>query len=88
MHSSVSVCWGCNHSLVCTDTCCFQRFRAQLLVFIRYKMDAKRELIDICTFAAKVEDSDFRIRNTTVEAGFRIWLLLANVSKKLEDTEL
>ena len=37
-------------------------------------MDAKRELINVGTLAAKVEDSDLRIGYTTVETGFGVWL--------------
>ena len=31
-------------------------------------MDTERELIDTCTLAAKVEDTNFRVGDTTVEA--------------------
>ena len=37
-------------------------------------MDAKGKFIDVGTLAAQVEDADFGIRDTTVEAGLGIWL--------------
>ena len=60
--------------LVCTDTCGFECFRAQLLIFVRNHMNTKRELIDIRTFAAEIEDADLGVGDTTVEARLGIWL--------------
>lgn len=37
-------------------------------------MDAKGEFIDVGAFTAEVEDTDFGIRDTAVEAGFGVWL--------------
>lgn len=37
-------------------------------------MDAEGEFIDVGTLAAKVEDADFGVGYTTVEAGLRVWL--------------
>lgn len=37
-------------------------------------MDAEREFVNVRTLAAKVEDADFWVRHTTVEAGLWIWL--------------
>jgi hypothetical protein len=37
-------------------------------------VDAEREFIDVGAFAAQVEDADFGVGDTTVEAGFGIWL--------------
>lgn len=37
-------------------------------------MDAEREFIDVRTLAAKVENADFGVRYTAVEAGFGIRL--------------
>lgn len=37
-------------------------------------MDAEGEFIDVGTLAAQVENADFRIGDTTVEAGLGIWL--------------
>ena len=37
-------------------------------------MNAKRELVDIGTFAAEIKDADLGVGDTTVEARFGIWL--------------
>lgn len=37
-------------------------------------MNAKGEFIDIGAFTAEVEDTDFGVRDTAVEAGFGVWL--------------
>ena len=37
-------------------------------------MDAQGEFIDVRALAAEIEDADLGIRDTTVEAGFWIWL--------------
>ena len=37
-------------------------------------MDAERELIDVCALSAKIEDTDLRVRYTTVESGLWVWL--------------
>ena len=47
-------------------------------------MDTEWEFINIGTLAAKVEDSDLRIGDTTVETGFRVWLWKGEVSNCLE----
>ena len=39
-------------------------------------MDTKREFVDISTLAAQVEDTDFGVGYTTVEA--RLWIRLFN----------
>lgn len=38
-------------------------------------MDAKRELVDVGTLAAKIKDTDLGVRNTTIESRFWIWLI-------------
>lgn len=43
-------------------------------------MDTKRELIHIGTLSAQIEDTDFRIGDTTVKARFGIWLTRDGVS--------
>ena len=40
----------------------------QLFVLVGDEVDTERELIDTCTLAAKVEDTDLRVGDTTVEA--------------------
>lgn len=37
-------------------------------------MDAEREFIDVGTLAAQIENADFGIGDTTVEAGLGVWL--------------
>jgi len=37
-------------------------------------MDAQGEFINVGALAAKVEDADLGIGNTTIEAGFGVWL--------------
>lgn len=60
--------------LVGTNTGGFESFRRQLLIFVGDHVDAEREFVDICALAAEVEDTNFRIRDTTVETRFGIWL--------------
>ncbi len=38
-------------------------------------MDAERKFIDVGALAAEVEDADFGVGNTAVEAGFGVRLL-------------
>lgn len=45
-------------------------------------MDAEGEFIDVGTLAAKIEDADFGVGHTTVEAGFRVWLSINSWSAK------
>jgi hypothetical protein len=52
----------------------FESLGAQLLVLVGDEMDAQRELIDGRTLPAKIEDSDLRVGNTTVEPGLGIRL--------------
>jgi hypothetical protein len=40
-------------------------------------MDAGWEFVDASLLPAQVEDADFRVGNTAVEAGFGVWLVLA-----------
>ena len=47
-------------------------------------MDAERKFINVGTLAAKVENSDLRIGDTTVETGFRVWLWKGEVSSCLK----
>jgi hypothetical protein len=37
-------------------------------------VDAERELVDVRTLSAKIEDTNLRIGDTTVESGLGIWL--------------
>jgi hypothetical protein len=60
--------------LVCANTGGLKSFGAHLLVLVGNEMDTERELIDVRALTAKVEDSDLRIRYTTVEARLWVWL--------------
>ena len=72
--------------LVGTDTGSFKSFRRQLFVLVRHHMDAQRELIHIGTFAAQIENANFWIGDTTVEAWFRIWLdWIAQLTSRASD---
>lgn len=63
--------------LVGTDTSSFESFRRQLFVFIGDHVNAEREFIDVGSLAAEIEDADFGVWNTTVEARFGIRLVKA-----------
>jgi len=60
--------------LVGADTGGFEGFRRELLILVGDHVDAERELIDVGTLAAKIEDADFGVGNTTVEARFGVRL--------------
>jgi hypothetical protein len=62
------------HSLVGANTSGFESLGAQLFIFVGDQVDAERELVNVCTLSAKVEDSDLGVGDTTVESGLRIWL--------------
>ena len=40
-------------------------------------MDTSWKFVDAGLLPAQVEDADFRVGDTTVEAGFGVWLVLA-----------
>jgi len=56
------------HILVGANAGSLKSFGTQLLVLVGDEVDTERELIDTCTLAAKVEDTDLRVGDTTVEA--------------------
>ena len=60
--------------LIGADTGCLEGFRRKLLVFIGDHVDAEREFVNVGTLAPQIENSDFGVRDTTVEAGLGIWL--------------
>jgi hypothetical protein len=62
------------YSLVGANTGSFQSLRAQLFIFVGDQVDAEGKLVNIRTLSAKIEDSDLRIGDTTVEARLRIRL--------------
>jgi hypothetical protein len=62
------------YSLVGANTGSLQSLGAQLFIFVGDQVDAEGELVNIRTLSAKIEDSDLRIGDTTVEAGLGIGL--------------
>ena len=62
------------YSLVGANTGSFQSLRAQLFVLVGNHVDAERELIDVRTLSAKIEDTNLGVRYTTVESG--LWVRL------------
>jgi hypothetical protein len=68
--------------LVGTDTGSFEGLRAQLLILVRDKVDAEREVVDVRPLPAEIEDSDLGVGHTTVEPrlGIRLRRGLAAVS--------
>ena len=66
---------GClDHVLVGANPGRFQSLRAQLLIFVRDQVDAEGEFVDIGSLASEIEDSNLRVGNTTVKAGFGVGL--------------
>lgn len=66
--------WDGLNILVGADTGSFEGFRGQLLVLVGDHVDAKGKFIDVGTLAAQIENADFGIGHTTIEAGLGIWL--------------
>lgn len=60
--------------LVCADTGGLEGFGGELLVFVGDHVYAEGEFIDVGALPAEIEDADFGVGDTTVEAGFGIWL--------------
>ena len=48
-------------SLVCTNTSSLQSLRAQLFILVGNQVDAERELVDVRTLSAQIEDTDFGV---------------------------
>lgn len=71
---------GLDEVLVGADTGGFESLGAQLLVLVGDEVDAEREVIDTSTLSAKIEDSDLRVGDTTVEPGLGIRLEELNIS--------
>ena len=66
--------------LVGANTGGLKGLRAQLLILVGDEVNAEREVIDVSTLAAKVEDSDLGVGDTTVESRLGIRLLSKAVS--------
>ena len=54
-----------------------------MLVFVGDHVDAKREFIDVGAFATEIENADFGVGDTAVEAGFGVWLSKWSVSANI-----
>lgn len=66
------------YSLVGANTGSFQSLGAQLFVLVGNQVDAERELINVCALSAKIEDTNLRVRYTTVESGLWVGLETKN----------
>lgn len=66
--------------LVGADTGGLKSLGAQLLILVGDEVDAEREVIDVRTLSAQVEDSDLGVGDTTVESGLGIRLEKSRVS--------
>ena len=63
--------------LVGANTGGLESLGGQLLVLVGDKVDAEREVVDVGTLAAEIEDTNLRIRDTTVESRLGVRLVLA-----------
>jgi len=68
---------GLDHVFIGTNTGSFESLGAQLFVLIGNHVNAERKLVDICSFPAEIEDTDLWVRDTSVEAGLWVRLILA-----------
>lgn len=60
--------------LVGADTGGFESLGAQLFILVGDEVHAAGEFVDVGTLASEIEDADFRVWHTTVEAGLWVWL--------------
>ena len=60
--------------LVGTDARRLQRFGGKLFIFVRDEVHAGGELVDVGALPAEIEDADFRIGDTAIEARLGVWL--------------
>jgi len=63
--------------LVGANTGGFKSLGTQLLILVGDEMDAERELVDVGTLAAEIENADLGVGHTTVEPRLRVRLVLA-----------
>ena len=64
------------HVLVASNSCSFQCFRCDLLLFVTDQVDTCWELIVLCLLLSAIVHSDLWIWYTSVESWFWIWLIL------------
>ena len=60
--------------LVGANTGSLEGFGAQLFIFVGDEVNAEREVVDVSTLSAEIEDTNLRIGDTTVETGLGIRL--------------
>ena len=65
---------GLDEVLVGANTGGLEGLRAQLLILVGDHVDAEREVIDGSALAAKIEDTNLGVGDTTVEARLRVRL--------------
>lgn len=74
---------GLDEVLVGANTSGLKGLRAQLLQLVGDHVDAEREVIDGSALAAKIEDTNLGVGDTTVEARLRVRLERGEVVSKL-----
>ena len=76
----VRTCWrghvedGKRNILIGADTGGFEGLGGQLLVLVGDHVDAEGKFVDVGTLAAQIENADFGVGHTAIEAGLGIWL--------------
>jgi len=60
-----------NHALVRSDACCFKSLARDLLFFVTYHVDRRRELIAWNLLLADLINTDLRVWHSAAKAGFR-----------------
>jgi hypothetical protein len=73
--------------LVGADTGGLKGLGAQLLILVGDEVDAEREVVDVSLLAAKIEDADLGVRDTTVEARLGVRLFSRALSVTLSNKE-
>lgn len=66
--------------LVGANTGSLEGLRGDLLILVGDEVNAERELVDVGLLAAKIEDANLGVGDTTVEARLRVRLLSITVS--------
>ena len=73
--------------LVGADTGSLEGLGGQLLILVGDEVDAEREVVDVSLLAAKIEDADLGVGDTTVEARLGVRLLSRALSVILPKKE-
>jgi len=64
------------HVLVASNTGSFESLRGDLLLLVADQMDARWELVESGLLFTDIVNSELGVGHTTVESGFRVWLVL------------